>query len=848
MSESRPRTRTPAGAHPCRRVERRARRRLPGHAHPHRGGALSLGTAATAGLLALGLLAAGTGPAPAQFEAKPPEGFEDLDAPQSSLVDLYFRGELLGQYLASYAPGWVAFERPEQVVADLPGVAEPDALRRALTGRLDSNAQRICEPGEEDCGYVETDTAAVIFDRARFRVDLFVDPDLLEAPDLGPDYLGAPAAAPSFVQSFAAAGSTQVGDTAAGSASRGTIRSFTLFGFGAGRVRADTSLSNRDGVALDVLAGELDRGGLSYRGGLFRASPLPSIGQRRVLGAGIETTLDLRTDIEAASGTPLVVTLQRRAVVEILRDGRVLDSQVYPPGTQRLDTAGLPRGAYDVTLRIDQVGGGVRTQQRFFVKDRLIPPSDQPSYTLNVGRLAEDASPGLPDLGAPVLHAGHRRRVLQNFGVGLDLAATDREAAAEGALFYRGSLGRLQLSGFASSARDYGLALRGFGNAESYSYAVQLRRVWSGRARRGTVTGDEVQELVPPRLDGTTLDLTIDYLLPDGGRLGIAADVSRRADGETRYSAGPQLRIPLLERAAFDLSFQAEAAIGKEESLAFASLRLTWSGPDTLASAVTGYRFARGGQRDSTPYASVQGSVAAVDTPRRQINLGAGANLGLDESVRADAAYFGPDTRADLGVERSLTDARETRAFGTLATTVVGDPEGVALMGDDSNRSAVVVQVDGDTDTRFRILVDDRPVGRVAAGERVSLPLQPYERYRVRLRRIAGRFVDYDTSPRRITVFPGTVHTLDWQVAPVVSVFAQAVRPNGTPVADALIEGTDAQLRTDRRGYFQVDVGTQDKLVLRPRDGAPCRIPLPDLTRDTEFRDLGSLTCKEIAQ
>jgi hypothetical protein len=56
---------------------------------------------------------------------------------------------------------------------------------------------------------------------------------------------------------------------------------------------------------------------------------------------------------------------------------------------------------------------------------------------------------------------------------------------------------------------------------------------------------------------------------------------------------------------------------------------------------------------------------------------------------------------------------------------------------------------------------------------------------------------------------------------------------------------SDARIRTDAQGYFQAEVGTQDALTLRPPEGPACRIDLPDFDPDTEFRDLGQLTCKE---
>jgi outer membrane usher protein FimD/PapC len=113
------------------------------------------------------------------------------------------------------------------------------------------------------------------------------------------------------------------------------------------------------------------------------------------------------------------------------------------------------------------------------------------------------------------------------------------------------------------------------------------------------------------------------------------------------------------------------------------------------------------------------------------------------------------------------------------------------------------------------------------------------------MRRKAGPFVAFDDTARSVRVYPGTVRTLTWETAPIVAVFAQAVRPDGSPVANALLVESEARIRTDAQGYFQAEVGTQDGLILRPAEGPTCRIDLPDFAPDTEFRDLGQLTCKE---
>ena len=90
--------------------------------------------------------------------------------------------------------------------------------------------------------------------------------------------------------------------------------------------------------------------------------------------------------------------------------------------------------------------------------------------------------------------------------------------------------------------------------------------------------------------------------------------------------------------------------------------------------------------------------------------------------------------------------------------------------------------------------------------------------------------------------------SLRWETASVVSVFAQVVRPDGTPVANALIDGTRNRIRTDDLGYFQAEIGTAERLRVGRGTDRACTIGLPDLPPEAEFRDLGELECIPLGQ
>jgi hypothetical protein len=441
-----------------------------------------------------------------------------------------------------------------------------------------------------------------------------------------------------------------------------------------------------------------------------------------------------------------------------------------------------------------------------------------------------------------LIHGAHRRQLVDGLGAGLDLAATETEAAGEFTLANVNPFGQIQASAFASTDLDYGATVRTYGQTGNVNYSAQIRQLWVDETDQDVQTRD-VRELVPDQRAGTTLDLALDYLFEDGGSVGIFADFRRSRGFEDDWSYGPTVRYPLYNEGGLSIGLNAEASVGRTETVAFLSFRVTWSSDRTTASSEGGYRYSdRPGE--STAFGDVTATYQAIDQQDRQLNLGVGATQGLNDAVRTDADYRGPSTRAELALERNLSEDPSTSYAGTVSTNVVGDPNGVSLVGNENYLAAIMIDVEeAPAEATFDVLVDDRRRAEVTSGNRVSVPLEPYDRYKVRLRRKGGSFLDYDTRTRTVTVFPGNVRTLRWETATVVSVFGQIVRPDGTPVANKLIEGPRTRLRTDDLGYFQAEIGTSEQLTIARGTPNACRVALPDLPPEAEFRDLGELTC-----
>ena len=109
-----------------------------------------------------------------------PEGFESLFDDQSSLVDVYYGGRFLGAAMATFNPESIRFEDPAPLVDKIPNMLAPAEVLKALHGDIPTNQEFRCfYTGQSNCGILDPEVAGVIFNEDNFRVDIFINPELL---------------------------------------------------------------------------------------------------------------------------------------------------------------------------------------------------------------------------------------------------------------------------------------------------------------------------------------------------------------------------------------------------------------------------------------------------------------------------------------------------------------------------------------------------------------------------------------------------------------------------------------------------------------------------------------------
>lgn len=804
--------------------------------------------------LALVAIAMGIGASPAQAAAVfagigAPSGFEELARPREIVVDIYFGGQKIGETIATARPGLLEFKNPETVARLVPNALDPARVASALSGALATNSHLVCsEANSSGCGTLSPAIAGIIFDEQHFRADLFVNPKLLRANSQESPYLRASTATPSLTSSLGLAISGSMA-----SSPLYNVQNRTIFALGELRLRSDTSYASGLGLLADDAVAELDRPDLRYSAGLFWAPGLDLTGQRRIVGVGVGTQFDTRSDRDSLRGTPLVVFLNQPARIEILIDGRLVGSGLYAAGNNILDTSTLPDGAYGLVLRIREGSGAVREEHRFFIKNAQIAPLGKPLYFAYAGMLANTRRNRFVSLSKSLFYqVGTAWRLNRAIAVDLSAIGTQKKTMAEAGAWLIMPVARLRVAGLVSTAGDRAalvqLASAGIANI---SFSLDLRRVWSHDGESLIPGGEYVDNFTagPPVKaqlgNGSYTQATASLGWQLGpALLSVIGSYRKDKGAKSDYSIGPSLQWRLVNRGGFQLSLEADAQRTHSTTSGFLGFRLLRTTGAFSTFSTSGYRMNSSGSSTSRLVTSVTGQYFHEDKDRTQLSVDGGLDRTTNlTSVHADASLYSRfgSVRANL-----LNEFGGALQYGlSVQTGTAIDPKDLAVGGRDLQESAVVATLDGIApDARFEILVDEQPRGQLGAGGRLPIFLQPYHKYKVRIRPVGAASVWYDSVTRETTLYPGTVQHLSWRVEHVASLFGRAVRSDGAPVADAGVEGKRGVGESDGQGYFQIDAASGESLLFTSASGPSCRVQVGKLAARGSYVSLGKVVCQ----
>ncbi|MEM6638798.1 MAG: TcfC E-set like domain-containing protein [Pseudomonadota bacterium] len=756
-----------------------------------------------------------------------PPGFEDLDGPQTTFVDVRFDGVLILSTEATYTASSLRFTQPQTVAQALPDVTDTALVTAALSGDLDTHAEAVCRhPSQTDCGRLTPDVAAVLFDEYRYEVHVFVHPDLRvrHALDVA-RYLPPPTSTSlSTLHQFNVALSDAGFDLGGTSMlARGANRLVGRYESSDGQLGLSELLWQRDGRGRRLEAGLYRTIG---RNALF-------VGEQNIAGIRIGTALDLRADLDTQIGTPIFLFLDQRSRVDVFRGSRLLDSGFYDPGNRQLDTSALPDGAYEVTVRITGDDGRQREERFFFVRSGQIPPPGETVRFSEIGRSigAPNAVSGNLDSGLWG-RAGLAHRISNAWALDAEAIYADKDWLAQAGILGFGRHWQLRASALASVAGSNGYWLQYRTGGARWSASIDLRAI---NPPAGTAS-----QLFPEPVRQSALTINA----PLGrGRLTLRGQRDQDTDNAGTFSFGGSVSLPIVQRGDFFAEFETDVLRAQNDLAVRLSVIGRWRRGGRFTTVRAGGQSRIGG--GGAPILDARRSSQKQSERFGQVGHALLARMDGDQSS-VGASVWSDAERGRGRVDLQWLDGADRRGLSYSANARFGvttDRGDISLGGRQANGAAVVIEVDGAPTDRFDVIVDEQRVASARGGTRTLVSLPPYARYGVRVAPGATTMLDVDDAPRSVVLYPGNVSTLHFDARRIYVLVGQARKPDGNTLANARIDLPGPPAHTYDDGWFQVEVNGLTPLRLTAADGRVCKIDLSEASPDEALTVLADATC-----
>lgn len=783
-----------------------------------------------------------------------PAGFEELQQQRLVVLDLYFGGEKRGMVQALIAPGTVTFAEPEEVIRLLPDLIDPELVRATIADRpLDSNTALLCPASTytRDCGVLDPPTIGVILNESRFRVDVFISPQLLviKGPTQAGSYLPDPIARPSFISTATASWTNTEG-----AKSDLFLYNDLLVSRGRARIEAGLGYATETGFLAEQMVASLDLDRTRASTGIFRARGTTVLGLPRMLGVAFETQFDTRLDRDLLAGTPLVIFLNERARVEVLLGERLLSAVQLEAGNNVIDTSSFPQGTYEVEIVVKSVSGRTERERRVFSKTDRVPPVGETAFFGNVGFIEKPGTGSFGFSDELFVAAGIARRFNDQLTleVRTEFSNDVVRAEARGILLTAFAVAEGSLSAGTDGSVGALLSVRSTGYSKlAYSFDLRHARGTSPCCERPTDPLSAPQSLVQlpfdPVREFTQASGTFAYS-ERNFQVGMRG-YYRLAGQDKNYGLTLDGRYDLLRSDR--LAFAAEASLGtsSEGRLLYAGVTLRFFGGRLSGATNSGFRTTSGSVEPPQDGFQGGGEIAFSDSwgEGQRFNasavgqyVGGRTELGLDASFQNRIGVLDGSV---LSVDGPTASSRQYNMG--FRTTLIGGGDGLRLLAAPVTRSAIVVETTGARPgDSFEVLVDDQANATITGPSDLILTLPTYRQYKVRLRPKSTGLTAVDTAERMVSLFPGNVVELQWDIEPMVLVFGRLIGPDGSALADASYRWERGEGRTDREGFFQLEIARPAMLTVVDGRGAVYSVEISVPQEATDFADVGDIPLK----
>ncbi|QKZ07601.1 TcfC E-set like domain-containing protein [Pseudomonas eucalypticola] len=634
---------------------------------------------------------------------------------------------------------------------------------------------------------------------------------------------------------------------------KGSLGAWTTLG----QAQVDRSSDSLDRTRhrLDQLYAERLDQDRFYRLGYFTPNAQGLVRQPRLLGDTPDTTLglmygtsdSLAVNNASPSATPIHVTPNRPGVVEIYRDGVLINSQPVQPGLQAIDTRVLPGGIYDVEVRVLEDGQVTASNEAFIYKPaNWHNPLERWRYNLYLGQRStllsnwEDDNDHSLSAGALFNYLLHSRVVVGGYlqqVSGYDQYGTSIDWDAANSL-------KLYANLFQTDHHGQGYDLQGLWTYAAGNLVLSQSQSWQRYPR---LIGERQR---PP--DQVVTQSSLSWLHRVDSRISTTARVGRSDGlyGGTSLDLGLMYHGRLLgSNAHWRASvFDRPATPGTNgERNRGVNLTLSMSlGTDgRRLSGTLGTTTARDGTRDQNVSITYQQPVEHHTLRNVLGTVSAdryGTGLAAMAQVQNRAVY------GDSYLQNSSYD-NELSAGINLESTVALGAGKMAISGDlQPYEAGMIVDVETDFDA-VRLRADDRngPSAELRPGRNI-IPVSAYRPGQVNL--------DFDgPHAHAATLQPtslsyhlnrGGVAYKKVRIMRTVTVLGRLLDAGGAPIKGALVINHASRGLSEADGFFAVEMSeSTPTLEVRHRGTHLCLLKLDgkNTRRENEVLLVGDQRC-----
>ncbi|CAI3796930.1 hypothetical protein GLGCALEP_01581 [Pseudomonas sp. MM221] len=535
-------------------------------------------------------------------------------------------------------------------------------------------------------------------------------------------------------------------------------------------------------------------------------------------------------------------------MVEIYRNGSLINSQPVQPGLQALDTRVLPGGIYQVEVRLLEDGQETSRSEEFVYKpNSWRNPDSRWRYNLYLGQqtslLSNWDAPHDDSLSAGVLtnYLLHPRAVL-----GLSLQQVD-EAMQYGTSLDWDLLDRLKLYGnvYRTQNQGNGYDIQAIHSHDLGSLVLSHSRSWLETVSRPThsqvvryAEQSQTSLLFTRRLDNRST-ATVRLSHSTGAADGFGVDLGWSYYGKLMGSDA-NWRLSLFDRPGTRSS-------GDERSRGInLALSMSLGGPGERIAASVGSRTSHDGGRDHNASLSYQ----------RDVDLGALQSLGGTATVDRYGAGFGGNAQfqgqalqGDAYAQSSSYNGQVSGGLNLQSIVAVGEGK-VAVTGQYLPHDAgLIVDVESDIDGLQLRADDQHGLSATLRPGRNLIPVGVYK----------SGYVQFDLEHDQHTaavIQPtsfdyhlnrGAVAYRTLRVMRTVTVLGRLLDSQGQPMQGAQVVNHASRSVSEAGGHFAVEMSeSQPTLEVRKGGTALCLLELDfkQLTREGDVLLAGDVACR----